>query len=139
MPLPVSKGAGKGKGAEVVREPIAGVYAQKLASEKRLHIAKKKLVRAKFLARLIPMQDTYFPTLGQALEAFATKVENGKGVFADRDSVFSSCDGMGVPYGQTVSRDFALASLKGKATKKFAHFSLYRMESGTYELTSYVL
>lgn len=85
------------------------------------------------------MSDTYFPTLGAALFSFVEQTKAKRAEFSDESAVFSSCDGMGVPYGQTVSKSFELASLKGKATKKFAHFSLYRMESGNYELTNYVL
>ncbi len=86
------------------------------------------------------MQDTYFPTLGQALDSFVQQTENKRGVFASGQPQVDVASAFGpVSYGQTVSRSFELATFKGKATKKFAHATVYRMESGNYELTSYVL
>lgn len=83
--------------------------------------------------------EIYFDTLGQALAQFISYVEKNGGKLVDTPSVFDAFNGQGVPYGQTVSRSFELASYKGKATRKGAHVSLYRMESGRYELTNYIL
>ena len=81
----------------------------------------------------------YFETLGAAVVAFLNYTTDMRAVLAvSEDSVHSAFDG-GVSYGQTVSRDFEIATLKGKATKKFAHATLYRMASGRYELTNYIL
>lgn len=44
-----------------------------------------------------------------------------------------------VNYGDTRRWHFAIATIKDKPTKKWYHISIYRMESGTYELTTYVL
>ena len=85
--------------------------------------------------------DTYFETLGAALDFFVQETENKGGVFASAQpqvGVASAFNG-GVAYGQTVSRSFELASLKGKATKKCAHVTIYRMESGRYEKVAYIL
>ena len=81
----------------------------------------------------------YFETLGSALRAFADNVASKGGVMlADISDVAMAFNG-GVSYGHTASRSFELATLKGKPTRKFAHVTLYRMESGKYELTDYVL
>lgn len=85
------------------------------------------------------MSNCYFETLGAAVRQFLANLADKGAVLAkDESEVASAFDG-GVSYGQTVSRSFELVSLKGKATKKGAHVSLYRMESGRYELTDYVL
>ena len=79
----------------------------------------------------------YFETLSETLENFVETIQNDKGVFEDD----LSDDLMFFPpvhYGQTVSKSFPLKSLKGKSTKKYAHLSIYRLETGRYELTSYI-
>lgn len=45
----------------------------------------------------------------------------------------------GVNYGETVSANFEIDTLKGKSTRKYFHVSIYRMENGKYEVTSYIL
>lgn len=83
----------------------------------------------------------YFETLGAALDSFVQQTEEKGGLFASdapQIHVAEKFNG-GVSYGQTVSRSFELATLKGKPTRKFAHCVVYRMESGRYELTSYIL
>ena len=45
----------------------------------------------------------------------------------------------GIPYGQTKEGHGEISTLRGKSTKKFAHVTIYRMDSGRYELTCYVL
>lgn len=44
-----------------------------------------------------------------------------------------------VNYGDTRRWSYAIASLKGKPTKKWFHFAIYRLDSGRYELTAYIL
>lgn len=44
-----------------------------------------------------------------------------------------------VEYGQTKRADLGLVGIKGRQTKKFFHVSVYRMDSGRYELTTYIL
>jgi hypothetical protein len=83
----------------------------------------------------------YFETLSEALDAFIQNTEDKGAVFASEQPQIHVAEKFngGVSYGATVSRSFELATLKGKATRKFAHCVVYRMESGRYELTSYVL
>jgi len=45
----------------------------------------------------------------------------------------------GVKYEQTKQASGPIESIKGKATKKWLHISIYRMSSGRYELTTYCL
>lgn len=83
----------------------------------------------------------YFETLGAAVFAFVENVKAQFGEFEreNPEAEIAMAFNGGVSYGQTVSKSFELVSLKGKKTKKWAHISLYRMESGRYELTNYIL
>lgn len=80
----------------------------------------------------------YFETLGEAIRAFVQQMFERKAVLVENEmaNIAAQFNG-GVSYGQTVSRSFELLSQKDKATKKYAHCVLYRMESGRYELTCY--
>jgi len=84
--------------------------------------------------------DIYFETLGEAVRSFVneTFAKGGTLTENEQENICLAFNG-GVSYGQTVSRSFELMDYKGKKTKKYAHLSLYRMESGRYEKTSYVL
>jgi hypothetical protein len=81
--------------------------------------------------------ETYFETLGAALAAHIAKVESLGGVFEDNTEEMY-CFFPPVSYGQTQYDHRALATYKGKGTKKYAHAAIYRMETGRYELTSYI-
>ncbi len=85
--------------------------------------------------------EIYFETLGLAIRAFVAQIEQTGGDFlADLPAVtVAEAFNGGVSYGQTVARSFELTTFKGKPTKKWAHVTLYRMESGRYELTCYIL
>ena len=79
----------------------------------------------------------YFETLSEALEAHITSIQKEGGVFVENpEDMYMFISPVG--YGQTVQDHRELATLKGKKTKKYAHFSIYRMETGRYELTSYI-
>lgn len=45
----------------------------------------------------------------------------------------------GMVYGETKSADVKLISYKNKPTKKWGHITIYRHESGRYEVNTYVL
>lgn len=88
------------------------------------------------------VRDSYFETLSAALHAFVERTKEDGGAFLVETETLAHVCGQfygGVSYGQTVSRSFELATFKGKSTKKWAHVTLYRMESGRYELVSYML
>jgi hypothetical protein len=83
------------------------------------------------------IDQNYFATLGAALEAHIARVHRAGGVFADNAEemyMFISP----ISYGQSAYDHRELASLKGRKTTKAAHFAIFRMETGTYELTSYI-
>lgn len=79
----------------------------------------------------------YFDTLASALEAHIQNIISQGGIFSEDPSemyIFAPP----VSYGHTWQDSRELASLKGKKTRKWAHSSIYRMDSGRYELTSYL-
>lgn len=81
--------------------------------------------------------DTYFKTLSAALEA-AEKVAKAKDLFTCADSVWFNFGSDGISYGVTKKASIELMDYKGNISKKCLQISLYRMDSGTYELTAYV-
>ncbi len=84
--------------------------------------------------------ETYFETLGEAVRSFVAQTfAKGGTLAANEHAEIAEKFNGGVSYGQTVSRSFELLSFKGKPTKKWAHATLYRMDSGRYELTTYIL
>lgn len=60
-------------------------------------------------------------------------------VLKDKDAIVSRFEFDGVPYGTTKEAHAEIETIKGKSTKKWFHVSIYRLESGRYELTIYVL
>jgi len=77
-------------------------------------------------------QETYFETQAGALES-AKEYAAQKGYVAN----FESITPQHVAYGQTVSYSVELMK-DGMPVKKMLQISLYRMESGRYELTNYI-
>lgn len=47
--------------------------------------------------------------------------------------------GFSLNYGETFGKSFPLESLNGKKTRKWLSITLYRLETGRYELNTYVL
>ncbi len=45
----------------------------------------------------------------------------------------------GMSYNETKSANIPIVTLQGKPTKKYAHITIYRAESGRYEVTTYLL
>jgi hypothetical protein len=84
------------------------------------------------LVPLLETNDTYFDTLGQAIDAakeYATK--KGYEVI-ENDTLMEPCN-----YGHTCKYQYALTK-GGKPQKKMLQVSIYRMDSGKYELTQYI-
>jgi hypothetical protein len=80
----------------------------------------------------------YHETLSSAL--FHAKVEAfASGAIINRDELDEAYSTGGVPYGTTREAHLPIEFLKSKATKKHFHVSIYRMDSGRYELTCYIL
>lgn len=83
------------------------------------------------------MKNHYFETLAETLRAHIAYVESQGGRFSeDMDEAYIFFPP--VRYGETMEDHRELATLKGKGTRKWAHASIYRMENGRYELTSYI-
>lgn len=80
----------------------------------------------------------YFETFGAAMDAIYTRAYADRGVFTNPEFVQDICSEP-LNYGQTRTASFQLTSLKGKPTRKYFHASIYRMDSGRYELTTYTL
>lgn len=80
----------------------------------------------------------YHETLGQAIEQGHKNFENSGAVLVDHQEDTKFVYG-GLAYGETKEAHYEIATLKGKKTKKYAHMTIYRMESGRYELTTYIL
>ena len=77
--------------------------------------------------------EIYFNTLGQALDAaFAKATKKGFEILQDDNKFIEPCG-----YGQTTRESFLLVK-DGKLQRKQLHIQFYRMESGTYELNSYI-
>lgn len=85
--------------------------------------------------------EIYFDTLSATLEAFRAQTEKkgGKFVACVTDETIAEKFTGGVGYEQTISASFALQTYKGRNTGKYASLSIYRMPSGRYELTAYIL
>ena len=77
-------------------------------------------------------QETYFETQAGALES-AEEYATNKGYTVN----WGSINPEHVAYGQTVSYSVELMK-DGMPARKMLQISLYRMESGRYELTNYV-
>ncbi len=64
-----------------------------------------------------------------------------KGYFAELDPtpIQEKFQYDGVAYETSKEAHAPIAFLRGRTTKKYAHVTIYRMKSGRYELTVYVL
>lgn len=81
--------------------------------------------------------DTYYPTLGFALDAVYTELARLNAEPAL--DIANAASNLGhVAYEQNRRTVIPLASYKGKPTRKACAVSLYRLPSGTYELVSYI-
>lgn len=92
------------------------------------------------------MNSPYFETLSDTVFGAAAYLDEAKAVLVlsgdlPIDSLWCSeiFNAGPINYGQTRSHTFEISTLKGKPTRKGFHVTIYRMESGRYELTTYVL
>ncbi len=83
----------------------------------------------------------YAETLSESLDnAFAELKDRGAVIAVDIEQHAREMFGDGgIRYNETRSANIPLVSYKGKATKKAGHITIYRMESGRYEQTNYIL
>jgi hypothetical protein len=84
------------------------------------------------------MSNIYFDTFSATLVATVERAAELKAVLLNPTDLGSLCEEP-LNYGHTRSRGFALESYKGKLTKKFFQVVISRLDSGKYELTTYVL
>jgi hypothetical protein len=83
----------------------------------------------------------YFDTLAETREEIARRLTDAKAVLRDPE-FFSDCFKSfrsGVLPGETVRACAPLWEYRGHPTRKHATAVIFRMESGKYELTFYVL
>ena len=78
----------------------------------------------------------YFETLSDAVYE-AERRACAKGADFDNLDLYEAFSG-GVSYGQTVRAAIKLISYKGRASRMALTVVIYRVESGKYELTSYI-
>ncbi len=76
--------------------------------------------------------------LTNALEAAIAYLRAQDAVF-DEDAMREKYQYGGVNYGQYKDADVEIALLKGKPTKKWAHMTIWRRDSGGYEVNAYIL
>ena len=82
--------------------------------------------------------ETYHETLGAViLEVHSVLIANGIEL-VDADAFINHFHSLPISYGQTEQAHAEIKAIKGKSTKKWAHVTIYRLDSGRYELTLYV-
>ena len=93
--------------------------------------------------RLFEDSDTYFETLSETLEAVQRYAES-MGYTLDEEEIMLQFGSGGISYGQTKSVNLTLLKdgqpildKRGKPMNRYLHVSIYRMDSGKYELTMY--
>lgn len=80
----------------------------------------------------------YHKMLSNALNAALLHAVNSRAAISTPEVYEAFSDG--IKYGETREGHFPIEALKGKATKKAFHVTIYRMDqTGTYELTCYIL
>ena len=87
--------------------------------------------------------DTYFETLAEALDAVRDKAIS-MGLELDEEDIWTSFGTGGIPYGSTKSATIPLLKYgnpilnkRGKEANMAIRVSIYRMDSGRYELIQY--
>jgi hypothetical protein len=80
----------------------------------------------------------YSETLSEAVVNLHAQIDERAAVLAPEWSQ-NVYDKGHIAYGTTHTFDWPIVTLKAKATRKYFHASIYRMSSGRYEVTSYVL
>jgi hypothetical protein len=84
------------------------------------------------------LSDTVFEIARRIDDSKAVLVKSGDDAVAD--SWVSEIYNRGhVAYGTTHSFNFEIKTYRGKPTRKWFHAVIYRLDSGRYELTTYIL
>lgn len=82
--------------------------------------------------------EIYFETFAQAVDAAGARAHAERAVLSKPSDLWNICQEP-LYYTQTRTVDCKLDTYKGKPTKKYFHATIYRMDCGRYELTTYVL
>lgn len=84
-------------------------------------------------------RENYFESLSEALNIAFGRAQDQGATFDDGELSrwFDKWNG-GVTYGRTVTHSCPCLTFKGKGTTRAMTVVIYRMESGRYELTTYV-
>jgi len=87
--------------------------------------------------------DTYFESLAETLDAVRDKATS-MGLELDEEDIWAHFGTGGIPYGSTKSATIPLLkdnnpilNKRGKVANMAIRVSIYRMDSGRYELTQY--
>jgi hypothetical protein len=80
----------------------------------------------------------YFETFAAAVDGARADAEQIRATLKPTEDL-ASLTREPLFYEQTRQGDFELDFFRGKPTRKFFHVSIYRLDSGRYELTTYVL
>ena len=81
----------------------------------------------------------FYETLGAVIDEIFGRAIDARAEFKDRnDEVLSALDNP-VSYGQVRNYNFELGTIKGRPTRKWFHVVITRLDSGRYELVTYIL
>jgi hypothetical protein len=83
-------------------------------------------------------EQQYFSMLTETVDEVRRRITSDGNAPADYDAV-CALDHAHLGYGEVRRGDFALDYYKGKKTKKFFHAVITRLDTGRYELVTYVL
>jgi hypothetical protein len=81
----------------------------------------------------------YFETLSSCVTQVGLELAERHAVPSSPDWSCVICDAGPINYGCHRSFDFELAELNMRPTRKYFHATIWRLESGRYELNCYVL
>jgi hypothetical protein len=99
----------------------------------------KQLIR-EAIAEVYKRPSPYTDTLGQALEGIRMELEAFRAVVDPENADWMDTFSMGgLSYGTDKSVNIKLVSLKGKPTRKYAHATIWRGDTGRYEWNLYFL
>lgn len=84
------------------------------------------------------MNNGLFDTLGQAVDGAIHEADEARVLLAHPGFVRKYFNGH-IAYGQIATGDFQIALYRDKRTSKWFHVVITRLDSGRYELVTYVL
>jgi hypothetical protein len=82
--------------------------------------------------------ETYFETFATAIDGAVASALDARVVLSKPTELWSLCQEP-LHYNDTRRASFPVLSLRDKPTRKFFHVVICRLDSGRYELTTYVL